>query len=176
MRILDTSRYINEKLDIKPISKSRLGEFLKCTEFPKTKDELRETIEERMKKYGNNCNLNDIDVSEITDMSWLFSINLGLSRFSGNISRWNTSNVKNMSHMFYWAKDFNCDISKWDVSNVYNMESMFEHAESFNQDLSNWNTKNVGFRIFDGGYRKIFYSCPLKSQPEKQPIFKDANT
>ena len=38
---------------------------------PKEKEELQEIINERMSKEGANCNLNDIDVSKIDDMSGL---------------------------------------------------------------------------------------------------------
>ena len=36
---------------------------------PKTKKKLKSIIDGRIKKDGDNCNLNDIDVSLITDMS-----------------------------------------------------------------------------------------------------------
>ena len=39
------------------------------------------------------------------------------SKFDGDISKWNTSNVANMEVMFGYSK-FNTDISNWDVSNV----------------------------------------------------------
>ena len=38
--------------------------------------------------------------------------------------------------MFYGSK-FNGDISNWDVSNVKNMCLMFRNSK-FNQDISNW--------------------------------------
>jgi len=41
--------------------------------FPKTKEELKKIIEQQIIKYGNDIDLNDIDVSQITDMSNLFS-------------------------------------------------------------------------------------------------------
>ena len=53
------NNYINEQLS---------GKTLK----PTTKEELVSMINERIKTKGNNCNLNDIDVSLITDMSDLF--------------------------------------------------------------------------------------------------------
>ena len=36
---------------------------------PKDKDELRSLIQELLKERGNDADLNDIDVSNITDMS-----------------------------------------------------------------------------------------------------------
>ena len=59
---------------------------------PKTKDELKEIIKERISKEGSECDLNDIDVSQIDDMSYLFFE----SKFNGDISKWNTSNVNDM--------------------------------------------------------------------------------
>ena len=46
------------------------------------------------------------------------------SKFNGDISQWNVSNVKNMSCMFQ-CSNFNRDISKWDVSNVTKISGMF---------------------------------------------------
>jgi len=75
--------------------------------FPKTKNELKKIIKTQINKYGNNCDLNNIDISQITDMSLLFKT----SNFNGNISEWDVSNVRNMSSIFYHS-EFNGDISK----------------------------------------------------------------
>jgi len=40
----------------------------------------------------------------------------------GNISEWDTSQVKNLKNVFY-NTPFNEDLSKWDVSSVTDMES-----------------------------------------------------
>ena len=48
-----------------------------------SKSELKELINQRIVRYGYNCNLNDIDVSKITDMSQLFQY----SEFNGDISQ-----------------------------------------------------------------------------------------
>ena len=116
MKILDTNQYIGEKLNIKPITKTRLADMCahRYEHHPKTKFVLKRIIDDRIAAEGNLCDLNDIDVSAIVDMS----------------------------HLFY-KSNFNQDISKWDVSNVLSMESMFRGALFFDQDLSGWNVVKV---------------------------------
>ena len=100
-------------------------------------DELKKIIENRIQTEGPECNLNDIDVSSITDMSELFKE----SEFNGDISGWNVSNVTNMSDLFEKSK-FNGDISRWNVSNVTDMRGMFFDSQ-FKGDISQWNVSNV---------------------------------
>jgi surface protein len=133
--------YINEKL--------RLSAKRQYTCQPKDKDELREIIVLRIDSDGNECDLNDIDTSKITDMSNLFNTdddydgNKIFEQFNGDISMWNVSNVTNMGFMFYGCKKFNCDLSKWNVSKVDNMYCMFYGCTDFNGDISTWNVSNV---------------------------------
>ncbi len=63
--------------------------------------------------------------------------------FNQPLNHWDVSNVTDMSFMFYQASAFNQPLNSWDVSNVTNMNSMFSDASVFNQPLNSWNTKNV---------------------------------
>lgn len=91
---------------------------------------------------GFDCNLNDIDVSNIKDMSGLFS---PYEDFQGDVSGWNTSSCINMKSLFSGCAHFNCNLNKWNVSKVKNFEKMFYHCYNFNGDISDWklNTKKV---------------------------------
>ena len=86
----------------------------------KNKKHLEKLIQEEMEKNGPNCDLNHIDVTKITDMSWLFCD----SQFNGYISEWDVSKVNCMYCMFYNSK-FNQDISKWNVGMVIYMHGIF---------------------------------------------------
>ena len=126
---------------------------------PTTKKELLQIIDEHIEKEGTTCNLNDIDVSEITDMSYLFSY----SAFNGDISMWDVSHVTNMSFMFD-DSNFTGDLSKWNVSNVISMERMFSFSD-FNGNISNWDVSSVKH------HRHIFINCSLSWNKYKQPKF-----
>ena len=94
--------------------------------------ELKKLINQRIKTLGPNCDLNDIDVSKIDDMSNMFFY----SPFNGDISKWNMSRVKNMNAMFQFS-NFNGDISNWNVSKVKTMTSMF-HESPLHGNEPNW--------------------------------------
>ena len=127
----------------------------KCTLFPEAKDELKQMIEDEISKNGNECSLNNINVSNIKDMSDLF---FG-SKFNGDISGWDVSNVTSMYDMFNGSK-FNGDISNWDVSNVIDMGYMFAYSK-FNGDISNWNVSDETTQYMP------FVGCPLEKNPPK---------
>jgi hypothetical protein len=58
--------------------------------------ELLNIIDNFTRQFGNNCNLNWIDTTAITNMNSLFSF----TEFDGDISKWNVRNVKDMECMF----------------------------------------------------------------------------
>ena len=92
---------------------------------------------------GNVSQYGDITkwcTSAVTDMSNAFE---DKATFNEDISAWDTSNVTTMFAMFYGATSFNADISGWDTSNVTDMTHMFFDASSFNQDIGSWDVSNV---------------------------------
>ena len=121
-----------------------------------SKRDLQKIIVEAIKEEGPNCDLNWIDVSGVTDMSYLFNFTEYLDfreatqfnrqyHFNCDISKWNVSNVKTMEGMFAVCDEFNQDISNWDVSKVVNMGGMFKFAKKFNQPIGKWNVSNVKY-------------------------------
>jgi hypothetical protein len=105
-------------------------------------EHLKDLIQEEIIRSGFQCDLNHIDVSQITSMACLFTN----SQFNGNISQWDVSKVTSMNNMFMNAK-FNGDISGWDVSNIESMRSMFTRSK-FNGDISKWNVERVSSFYF----------------------------
>ena len=158
----ELNQYIQEKL----IVNNNISNYLY---HPKDRDGLIECIKEKIDKeeLGNKdkiLDLNDINTSDIIDMSYLFDARYGpLKKLSNNgyfdISEWDVSNVENMGYMF-WKSNFNRDISNWNLSNVKNMFNMFAWS-NFNGNISNWNvSKNVNMY-------SMFAHCPLEKNPPK---------
>ena len=101
---------------------------------PQTRNELKSLVDDF------RINLGDIDVVNITDMSYLFKESIR-ENFDG-IEQWNVSNLINMREMFYNCRNFNQDISLWDVSKVKDMTNAFAFTD-FNQDLSSWKLDSI---------------------------------
>ena len=108
---------------------------------PKNKKELISNIKELIGKGVTD--LNCIDTSKITDMSYLFDRELSKIK-NINISNWDVSNVENMHSMFIYCENFEGKgLENWDVSNVKDMGHMFDGCKKFDCDLSGWNVSNV---------------------------------
>ena len=190
---MSNRRKIQTKIQMKEIVKF-IKEGLKITAktkvdkynyHPKTKRELHNLLNQLIEERGNKGNFNDIDTSKITDISYLFY----MDNFNGDISKWDVSNVKDMTGTFYGCESFNQPLNNWDVSNVTDMDGMFYGCESFNQPLNNWDVSNVTNMdyMFDGcelfnqdisnwdvskvdDVKNIFYNCPIEEK--YKPKFK----
>ena len=126
---------------------------------PKTREELATIIKSVVERKGWECSLNHIDVSKITDMSDLFSIDdacFGLGKFNGDISEWNVTNVKYMTAMFC-GSHFNGDISNWIITIVVDMYGMFFNSK-FENNLSNWEINS------SCNTDEMFDNCPIKEE------------
>ena len=100
---------------------------------PKNKAQLKSLIE-----YAFNHNiydLNFIDTSKITNMSWLFEY----ISCNFDISNWDVSNVTDMDNMFVNCKKFNYDLSDWDISNMTRWKNVFCGCDKIT--IPNWYKK-----------------------------------
>ena len=179
-------QYIRQKIyNRENLSKDDYDILKNCVGIYKVSDhdELQELISYFIKQFDNECNLNWIDVSNVTDMNHMFDS----SKFNGDISKWDVSNVTDMSWMFAYSK-FNKDISQWDVSNVTDIHDMFYHSK-FNKDISQWDVSNVTDMhdmFYHSKFNKdisnwdvskvtdmdnMFTNCPIKK--EYKPKFKN---
>jgi len=98
----------------------------------------------KLKGASTSLNISASDTPDLSRCTHLKECFRGLTSFNdSNVTGWNTSNVTNMSLMFFNATSFNQNIGSWDVSNVTDMGGMFDEAESFNQDISSWDVSSV---------------------------------
>ena len=88
-------------------------------------------------------NINLLDTSNVTNMSGMFYYCDKLT--SLDVSNFDTSQVTNMSSMFYGCSGLtNLDVSNFDTSEVTNMSSMFYGCSGLTSlDLSNFDTSQV---------------------------------
>lgn len=97
-------------------------------------------------KDAIQLNLSNVsDVLNLTGTTELFSLFMGCTSLTtiNRINEWDTSNITNMSAMFFNATSFNQSLNNWNTSSVLYMDSMFEGATAFNGSISGWNVSNV---------------------------------
>lgn len=129
------------------------------TKIKPTRDsELPNIITALLQTRGFDCDLNDVDVSEVKDFTRVF-MNSHNPEFVGDISRWDTRSATKMHQMFAHSK-FNGDISNWDTSNVIDMGLMFSNSK-FMGDLSRWNTSKV--EAMNSMFEFVKLSCNLSN-------------
>ncbi len=85
----------------------------------------------------------DIDTSNVTNMSKLFK---GTKKFNDPIGELNTQNVTNMSHMFDGSLKFNQPITTLNFSKVDDMSYMYANCAEFNQIIDR--RANNTYRVF----------------------------
>ena len=106
------------------LKRDLLGETREEDKF-RTKEELQEYLESEIEKQGENVVIRDLDVSLVENLSDLFyEFAIGVKTL--DLSGWKTSNVKDMSYMFFSCNNLkSLDLSGWDTSNVKDMGNMF---------------------------------------------------
>lgn len=108
--------------------------------------------------YVNRCNpaecypLENLNVSEITDLSYIFRD----SPYDGDLSKWNVSSCENMDRMFSWSKFNNHSISNWNISKCEDFEFTFANA-IFDGDISKWQFKQKNISCEDMFYNNISF-------------------
>lgn len=104
-------------------------------------DILAKLINKAVEKRGCECDLNDIDVSNIKSLSSIFTYVPAVDCviINPDVSGWDTSNVENFKSCFYCLRKFDGDLSKWNVSKGTDFESMFLGCSEFKgKGLENW--------------------------------------
>ncbi|WP_434338436.1 BspA family leucine-rich repeat surface protein [Mycoplasma capricolum] len=96
---------------------------------------------ERIKQWKTTKKVSSVLPKENTNLKSAFKDSENES--IDGIQYWDTSNVRDMSGMFFEATKFNQPIASWNTSKVTNMSRMFYQAKNFNQQIGNWNTSNV---------------------------------
>lgn len=125
--------------------------------------ELKNIIKERSvdpntKKPNHHIDLSDIDVSELNDLSTSF---LWYRFKTIDISGWDTSNVKDMTMMFYGCFDLTdiIGIENMNIDNVECMSYMFSDCKKLDitDKIKDWKVNPKNVRVSG-----MFRECPTK--------------
>lgn len=122
-----------------------------------SENQLREMAED-----GENVSY--VVTSKISDLSMLFLY----KGVVGDISRWDVSNVTDMSYTFAGSFYFNQNLNYWDVSNVTNMRAMF-YAMPINEDAIN-NDAALSLTLPYSGIASAVWSSIFTQEPSLQSL------
>jgi len=126
------TQYIQEKLKIN--SKSKINHY---QYKPKNRKELVEIISKKYQDNKEDLDLNDIDISNIKDLSYLFEL---IQPIKVDMNLWNTSHVTDI-HGLFWNNTVTKEIhiENWDVSNVETAYGAFYFCNKLTElNLDNW--------------------------------------
>ena len=92
--------------------------------------------------FNFNCDLSNWDVSNVYNMEGTFCGCLEIT--DNGIGNWNMKKVETIEDMFRNCSKFNGDLSNWDTSNIFQMRSAFMSCKNFEgKGLKNWDVSNV---------------------------------
>ena len=156
--IFENKEYtLNVFFDIKDIIGDRIEIYLNGFDRVSNLCQMFENCENF---YSSN---NLFITSYIVNMKEMFK---GCSSFLiNNIEDWDTSNVYDMSYMFYECSKITLlpNLSKWNTSNVEDINNMFSKCSYISNlpDISRWNTSKIKNMSY------LFYECHnLKFLPD----------
>jgi len=120
-------------------------------------NDSNELKREILKKIiSNETDYNDIDVSRISDFSYLFE-DQDISEI--DISEWDMSNATALKCMFQNCRYLKTpgDLSKWNVSNVEDMSFVFSGCQCLTKlgDLQNWEINDTKMKCAFQGCKKL---------------------
>ncbi len=135
---------VKDEEDIKIVSKSTItcpsGSY-NVGETMTHEDKIYLVVDDNtIRKISLHSDFPKLCTTQVTDMSSLF---YGDETFNEDISGWDTSNVTTMEKMFFEAEKYNQPLNNWNVSSVSNMSYVFFKAIEFNQPLNSWDVSNT---------------------------------
>ena len=97
--------------------------------------------------------LDDVDVSDITDFSFLFS---HVKKINGCIENWDMRNAVTIENAFIMS-EFECNLSKWNVPNLRNIRFAF-YKSKIEFDITYWKIKRLECADWAFAYSNIYGS------------------
>ena len=140
------NQYVNEAL---------IGNGRKISKKPvKNIDDLKKIVKEKYKENPEYIDLNSYDVSNLTDLSYVFAGCKELKEVS--IEFWDVDNVTTMEAMFFECASLEkINLLGWNVQNLQTTNSMFFGCKSLKElDLHTWKCYNLT------NLQYMFFKCP----------------